>query len=71
MSLRFHEKTETAAALGAIGAHMDRIAAETPLGPWREPVSRRYETPDHIKARILTLMDGLNVQNALMKEAAE
>lgn len=65
--------SRTAAALAAIGADMDRIAAETPLGPWREPIKRTYETPDEIKLRILDLIDRLNAHNALfsLKDAAE
>ena len=63
--------SKTAATLAAIGAHMDRVAAETPLGPWREPVPRRYETPDQVRARILMRMNRLNAQNAILKEAAE
>jgi hypothetical protein len=52
---------------------MERIAAETPLGPWREPITRIYETPDQIKLRILNLIDRLNAHNAalLLKDAAE
>ena len=71
MSSRPKEPSKTAAALAAIGAHMDRIAMQTPLGPWREPVNRRYDTPEQTKARILALMDRLNAQSAAAKQAAE
>ena len=71
MNSRRDGVSKTAAALAVIGAHMDRVAAATPLGPWREPVIRRHETPDQIKARILTLIDRLNAQNAPLKDAAE
>jgi hypothetical protein len=63
--------SKTAAALAAIGTHMDMVAAATPLGPWREPVIRCRETPDQIKARILRLIDRLNAQNAPLRDAAE
>lgn len=65
--------SKTAAVLAAIGADMDRIAAETPLGPWREPLTRTYETPDQIRLHILNLIDRLNARNVPfpMKDAAE
>jgi len=65
--------SRTASALALIGANMDRIAAETPLGPWREPITRAYETPDQIKMRILDLIDRLNAHNApfSLEDAAE
>jgi hypothetical protein len=64
---------KTAAVLAAIGADMDRIAAATPLGPWREPVTRKYATPEEIEMRILNLIDRLNAHNARfsLKDAAE
>ena len=73
MNSRPSRHSKTAAALAAIGADMDRIAAATPLGPWREPVIRRYETPDQIKMGILDLIDRLNAHNAplVLKDAAE
>jgi hypothetical protein len=73
MNSRLTGNSRSAAALAAIGAGMDRIAAETPLGPWREPISRTYETPDQIKMRILDLIDRLNAHNApfSLKDAAE
>ena len=71
MSSRFDGKSKTAIALAAIGAHMDQVAAASPLGPWREPVTRRYETPAQITARILLLIDRLNAQNAPLKDVAE
>jgi len=65
--------SKTLAALAEIGADMDRIAAATPLGPWREPVTPPYETSDQIRLRILNLIDRLNAHNApfLVKDAAE
>ena len=73
MNSRPAGRCKTAAALAAIGADMDRIAAATPLGPWREPVTRTYETPEQIKIRILDLIDRLNAHNApfSLKDAAE
>jgi len=73
MNSRTSGNSKTAAVLAAIGADMDRIAAATPLGPWREPVTRRQETPDQIKMRILNLIDRLNAHNAplVLKDAAE
>ena len=71
MSSHLDGISKTAAALAAIGAHMDRVAAATPLGPWRESITRRQETPDEIKVRILSLIDRLNAQNAPLKDAAE
>ena len=73
MNSRLTGSSKTAAALAAIGADMDRIAAATPLGPWREPVTRNYATPDEIKLRILHLIDRLNAHNApfYLKDAAE
>jgi hypothetical protein len=52
---------------------MDRIVAATPLGPWRESMTRTYETPDQIRLRILNLIDRLNAHNARfsLKDAAE
>jgi hypothetical protein len=73
MTSRLTGNSRTAAVLAAIGADMDRIAAETPLGPWREPITRTYETPDQTKMRILDLIDRLNAHNARfsLKDAAE
>jgi hypothetical protein len=73
MNARRRASSKTLAALAAIGADMDRIAAETPLGPWREPITPRHETPDQIKMRILNLIDRLNAHNAavFLKDAAE
>jgi hypothetical protein len=73
MNSRLTGNSKTVAALAAISAEMDLIAAATPLGPWREPVTRTYETPDQIKLRILNLIDRLNAHNAplSLKDAAE
>ena len=73
MNSRPTGSSNTAAVLAAIGADMDRIAATTPLGPWREPLTRTYATPDEIKLRIHNLIDRLNAHNAVfsLKDAAE
>jgi hypothetical protein len=73
MSSRLTGSCKTVAALAAIRVDMDRIAASTPLGPWREAVTRTYETPDQIKMRILDLIDRLNAHHATssLKDAAE
>ena len=73
MNSRLTGNSKTAGTLAAIGADVDRIAAATPLGPWREPVTRNYPTPDQIKLRILDLIDRLNAHNTSvsLKDAAE
>jgi len=73
MNSRLTGNPKTAATLAAIGADMDRIAAATPLGPWREPVTRNYATPEEMKLRILKLIDRLNAHNASfsLKDASE
>jgi hypothetical protein len=73
MNSRLTASSKTAVTLAAIGADMDRIAAATPLGPWREPATRNYATPDEMKLRILKLIDRLNAHNApfCLKDAAE
>ena len=73
MNSRLTRNSKTADTLAAIGADMDRIAAATPLGPWREPITRNHPTPDQIKLRILHLIDRLNAHNApiSLNDAAE
>jgi hypothetical protein len=63
MSSRLRGSSKTARVLAAIGADMDRLAAATPAGPWREPVTPVYETPDQVRSRILDLIERLNAQN--------
>ncbi len=64
MRSRLTGSSPTAAAFAVVFADMERIAATTPLGPWREPMMQSYQTPLQIEAKIHQLIDRLNAHNA-------
>lgn len=50
--------SRTTEAIERVGREMDRIAAATPPGPWREPIKRPAPTEEQMNALLERLWAG-------------